>query len=61
MDRLHDNTLKDLGILWGKGVTSEVQPIRELVAFIGVEYDVRIYGCKPMDNLYTNSRMTIQI
>ncbi len=32
----------------GKGVGSEEQPIRELIAFIVVEYGVRSYGCKPI-------------
>ncbi len=66
MNRSHDNTLKDLGILAGKGVgsgnlagkgvESEEQPIRGLIAFIAVEYGVRSYGFKPIESSVTNQQ-----
>ncbi len=34
-------------------VGSGKQPIRELVAFIAVEYAVRSYGCKPIESSVT--------
>ncbi len=52
-DLSHDNTDGIQRFWWEMAVGSGEQPIRELVAFIAVEYGLRSYGCKPIESSVT--------